>query len=89
MLNLLNLLIKVTLLISIFDEKSPGNVLNDPFLSIWNSGLMKDERKIRCPLDRSGAGCSSFKILYSQCKDYTAFIQAYIRSVNEKKLKGQ
>lgn len=68
----------------LFDEKTLGNVCNDPFLTVWNSGLAKEARKERCPLDGSGIGCSSFKILYSQFSDYTTFMRAYIKEVNEK-----
>ena len=70
----------------LFDEKTLGNVCDDPFLTIWNSDLARDARKQRCPLDRSGTDCSSFKLLYSQFSDYSAFMKAYIKGVKEKSL---
>ncbi len=70
----------------LFDENALGNVCDDSFLDIWNSGLMKEVRKERCPLDRSGSDCSSFKLLYSQFIDYQSFMNACIKGAKEKKL---
>jgi MoaA/NifB/PqqE/SkfB family radical SAM enzyme len=70
----------------LFDEKILGNVCDDSFLTIWNSGLAKEERKQRCPLDRSGSDCSSFQILYTQFGDYHTFMKAYIKGVKEKNI---
>ena len=70
----------------LFDENALGNVCDGSFLDIWNSGLMKEVRKERCPLDRSGSDCSSFKQLYSQFNDYHSFMNAYIKEAKEKKL---
>lgn len=69
----------------LFDEKTLGNICDDPFLTVWNSTLAKEARTQRCPLDLSGSGCSSFKILYSQFSDYPAFMSAYIKEVKENK----
>lgn len=68
----------------LFDEKILGNVCNDSFLNIWNSVPAKEARKLRCPLDRSGTGCSSFKILYTQFNDYLTFMSDYVKGVKEK-----
>jgi len=68
----------------LFDENVLGNVCDDSFLNIWNSGLMKEVRKERCPLDRSGSDCSSFKLLFSQFSDYPIFMKDYIKGVKEK-----
>ncbi len=65
----------------LFDEKVLGNVCDDPFLNIWNSGLAKEVRKQRCPLDRSGTKCSSFKLLYTQFGDYQTFMKDYSNKV--------
>ncbi|MEI7524026.1 MAG: radical SAM protein [Mariniphaga sp.] len=70
----------------LFDEKILGNICNDPFLEVWNSELARVAREERCPLDRSGSNCSSFKLLYSQLGDYTTFMKDYIRGVKEKSL---
>jgi len=70
----------------LFDEKILGNVCDDLFLTIWNSGLAKEARKQRCPLDRSGSNCSSFRLLYTQFGDYQAFMKAYIKGVKEKNI---
>lgn len=70
----------------LFDEKVLGNVLSEPFTRIWNSELMAIERKARCPVDCSGTGCSSFKILYSQFKDYSVFMQEYSQEVKKRPL---
>jgi len=70
----------------LFDEKILGNVCADLFLTVWNSDLAKEARKQRCPLDRSGSDCSSFRLLYSQFKDYPSFLKAYVRQVREKKI---
>jgi len=43
-------------------------------LNVWNSVLAEDVRKQRCPLDLSGYGCSSFKILYAQFNNYSRFM---------------
>jgi len=71
----------------LFDEKILGNVCDDSFLTVWNSVAAKEARQQRCPLDRSGTDCSSFKILYSQYHDYPTFMRAYIKEVKEKRLK--
>jgi len=68
----------------LFDENALGNVCDDSFINIWNSGLMNELRNERCPLDRSGSDCSSFKLLYSQFSDYPTFMKNYINCVNEK-----
>ena len=68
----------------LFDEKILGNVCDDLFLTIWNSGLAKEARIQRCPLDGSGSNCSSFKILYSRYSDYGNFMKDYIKGVKEK-----
>lgn len=68
----------------LFDEKVLGNVYNDSFLSVWNSGLAEEARKQRCILDRSGTECSSFKLLYTQFGDYSGFMKVYIKRVKEK-----
>jgi MoaA/NifB/PqqE/SkfB family radical SAM enzyme len=70
----------------LFDENILGNVCADPFLTVWNSGRADEARKFRCPLDRSGTACSSFKILYSRFSDYTAFIETYVQAAREKVL---
>ena len=68
----------------LFDETTIGNVNNDTFINIWNSMSAKEERQQRCPVDGSGSGCSSFKLLYKQYNDYETFIGAYINGVKEK-----
>ena len=68
----------------LFDENILGNVCNDSFLKVWNSDAATEARKRRCPLDRSGFDCSSFKLLYSQFNDYLPFMQAYCKEVREK-----
>jgi len=68
----------------LFDETKMGNVFEGSFLRVWNSTLAKKVRKKRCPLDQSGYGCSSFKLLYSQFNDYNTFISEYIRGVKER-----
>jgi len=68
----------------LFDENVLGNVCDDSFLDIWNSGFLKEVHKERCPLDRSGSDCSSFKQLYSQFNDYHSFMNAYIKGTKEK-----
>lgn len=68
----------------LFDEMTLGNVCDDQFLTVWNSEVAKGARNLRCPLDRSGAGCSSFKLLYSQFSDYSTFMKDYIENVNQK-----
>ena len=65
----------------LFDEDNIGNVCNDSFLTVWNSGIAKEVRKLRCPLDRTGTTCSSFKLLYDQFGDYTTFMKAYVNQV--------
>jgi MoaA/NifB/PqqE/SkfB family radical SAM enzyme len=70
----------------LFDEKILGNVCNNSFLTVWNSDATSEVRKLRCPLDRSGSDCSSFKILYTQFNDYLTFMRAYIRGVKEKNI---
>lgn len=70
----------------LFDENILGNVCTDPFLTVWNSQLAEDASKYRCPLDKSGNDCSSFKILYSRYGDYDAFMKNYIRTAREKRL---
>ena len=70
----------------LFDEKIIGNVCNDSFLSVWNSATAREARKERCPVDQSGCGCSSFKLLYSQFKDYNTFMRDYSHGVTEKPL---
>jgi MoaA/NifB/PqqE/SkfB family radical SAM enzyme len=70
----------------LFDEKILGNVLDDKFLNIWNSGLAKEVRNHRCPIDKLGYNCSSFQLLYTQFGDYNNFMKAYIKAVNEKKI---
>jgi MoaA/NifB/PqqE/SkfB family radical SAM enzyme len=69
----------------LFDEKILGNVCDDPFLTIWNSALAKEAREVRCPLDRSGSNCSSFKLLYSQFNDYHVFMNEYSKRIEETK----
>jgi MoaA/NifB/PqqE/SkfB family radical SAM enzyme len=70
----------------LFDEKILGNVGNGSFLTVWNSDSAKEARIVRCPLDQSGCGCSSFKLLYSQFKDYNTFMRDYSHGVTEKPL---
>ena len=67
----------------LFDEKILGNVCHDLFLTVWNSVLAKEARTQRCPLDRSGSNCSSFKLLYSQFSNYTTFMNAYTKGVKD------
>jgi len=71
----------------LFDEKTLGNVCDHSFLTVWNSDLAMEARSKRCPLDRSGLDCSSFKILYSQFSDYPTFMNDYIKGVKEKTTK--
>lgn len=68
----------------LFDENILGNVFDESFLTIWNSALAGVARKQRCILDRSGLECSSFKLLYTQFGDYSAFMNAYLKKVKEK-----
>lgn len=68
----------------LFDEKILGNVQEQSFLNIWNSASTNLIREKRCPLDRSGTSCSSFKILYEEHTDYSTFIQAYYKTVQAK-----
>jgi len=68
----------------LFDENILGNICTDSFLTVWNSDAASEARKHRCPLDRSGCDCSSFKILYGQFKDYHSFMNDYINVVKEK-----
>ena len=67
----------------LFDEDSIGNVCGESFLTVWNSGAATEVRKQRCPLDKTGATCSSFKLLYDQFGDYSAFMKAYVNRVRE------
>ena len=69
----------------LFDEKILGNICDDPFLTIWNSALTEEVRDERCPLDRSGSNCSSFKLLYSQFNDYHVFMNEYSKKIKETK----
>jgi MoaA/NifB/PqqE/SkfB family radical SAM enzyme len=68
----------------LFDEKILGNVFDNSFLAIWNSGLANQARRQRCFLDESGSNCSSFKILYSQSNDFHSFMKEYSKEVNKK-----
>jgi MoaA/NifB/PqqE/SkfB family radical SAM enzyme len=68
----------------LFDENILGNVFEDSFLNIWNSITAINARENRCPLDISGCGCSSFKILFSQFGDYSLFMKEYINEVKSK-----
>lgn len=52
----------------LFDESILGNIFNDEIINVWNSGSADQARELRCPLDRSGNSCSSFKLLYTQFK---------------------
>ena len=70
----------------LFDEKILGNVNDDPFLTVWNSPQTMEVRKVRCPLDRSGTNCSSFKLLYSQFSDYSAFMNSYFNGVKQNQI---
>ena len=70
----------------LFDEMILGNISNDSFLNIWNSVSAKKARQQRCPIDRSGSGCSAFKLLYAQFNDYSTFMKSYFRQVKEKSL---
>ncbi|MEI6140777.1 MAG: radical SAM protein [Mariniphaga sp.] len=65
----------------LFDEDCIGNVCNESFLTVWNSGQASEVRKHRCPLDMTGSTCSSFKLLYDQFGDYPAFMKAYVNQV--------
>lgn len=65
----------------LFDEESIGNVCQESFMNIWNSGQMSTVRKLRCPLDQSGSSCSSFRLLYSRFADYEAYSQQYTEEV--------
>lgn len=67
----------------LFDEDSIGNVCDESFLNVWNSGAAKEVRKLRCPLDRTGSTCSSFKLLYDQFGDYPTFMKSYVNQVRE------
>ncbi len=67
----------------LFDEERIGNVCDEPFINIWNSRAAREVRNLRCPLDRSGSTCSSFKLLYDQSGDYPAFMKAYVNQVRE------
>ena len=67
----------------LFDEDNIGNVCDEPFLNVWNSGAAREVRKLRCPLDQSGSTCSSFKLLYDQFGDYPTFMKAYVNQVRE------
>jgi MoaA/NifB/PqqE/SkfB family radical SAM enzyme len=69
----------------LFDENTFGNVCDDSFINIWNSAIAKQARDQRCPLDKSGFTCSSFKLLYEQFYSYPQFIQGYINEVRLKK----
>lgn len=71
----------------LFDAEILGNVCTDSFLTVWNSAAAEEVRNQRCPLDRSGSECSSFKILYSQFSDYPTFMSAYAGEVRGKKLR--
>jgi len=68
----------------LFDENILGNVCSDSFLNVWNSVLTEEVRKQRCPLDLSGYGCSSFKLLYAQFNNYSRFMREYIEGVKER-----
>lgn len=61
----------------LFDESVLGNIFNDQFINIWNSTTADKARELRCPLDRSGYSCSSFKLLYTQFNNYSNFMRAY------------
>ena len=67
----------------LFDEQALGNVLQQSFLSVWNSEKVEQVRKLRCPLDRSGNTCSSFKLLYEQFNEYSSFMTAYANKVHQ------
>jgi len=66
----------------LFDEESLGNVIDVPFLSVWNSTEANAVRQNRCPLDLSGTLCSSFKLLSEKYIDYNGFIRSYQKRVN-------
>ena len=68
----------------LFDEKIIGNICNESLLNVWNSIPAKEARQQRCYLDRSGSGCSAFKILYTQFNDYSKFTRDYVNGVKEK-----
>ena len=67
----------------LFDEDRIGNVCNESFLTVWNSGEASEVRKHRCPLDKTGSTCSSFKLLYDQFGDYPTFMKEYVNQVRE------
>ena len=67
----------------LFDEDSIGNVCDKSFLTVWNSEATTEVRKKRCPLDKTGTTCSSFKLLYDQFGDYPSFMKAYVNQVRE------
>jgi MoaA/NifB/PqqE/SkfB family radical SAM enzyme len=62
----------------LFDGTALGNVRSSPFIDVWNSAAAAEARRERCPLDLSGCGCSAFKILYEQFRDYAAFMAEYL-----------
>jgi MoaA/NifB/PqqE/SkfB family radical SAM enzyme len=62
----------------LFDAAALGNVLSSPFIEVWNSVAASQARQERCALDKSGHGCSAFKVLYEQFKDYALFIAEYL-----------
>lgn len=61
----------------LFDEQVLGNTRDGGFLKAWNSPAAAKARHQRCPLDKSGSACSSFKILYGRFNDYARFMHDY------------
>ena len=68
----------------LFDEGILGNIFDKSFIDVWNSSTAEQVRVLRCPLDRSGYSCSSFKILYTQFDNYSGFMREYNQAVHKR-----
>lgn len=65
----------------LFDEEVLGNICRDSLIRIWNSEKVIKARQHRCSPARNL--CSSFKLLYSEFKDYSSFMEKYACKAKE------
>lgn len=70
----------------LFDEDILGNIFDKSFIDVWNSSTAEQVRVLRCPLDRSGYSCSSFKLLYTQLDNYSGFMREYSQAVHKRQI---
>jgi len=65
----------------LFDEEVLGNIRRDSLIRIWNSEKVIKARLYRCL--PTGNSCSSFKLLYSEFKNYSSFVEEYASKAKE------